>query len=465
MDVMTRRRLLGGIGASGLAAALVACTGSDGALSGAATSVPDTMVLPSSQSLGAGSFALFPQADMNFQTLLALGAAGQNAEVGEVIAVVSQANAAPGGATYQALYDAMVAMGDRLVQGAAEAASAGRVVTARSRYMRAAQYYNQALYWVLGTSTPGAEAQVYRTMDAAFTAAAEMMEPAWERLVIPYQGASLPGWFMRPPGSSGRRPTLILNNGSDGQNVDMVAQGGLAALERGYNVAIFEGPGQGSQLFLDNQVFRPDWEHVITPVVDAVLARPDVDPERVALRGISFGGELCPRAAAFEHRLAALVADPGMPAAWASYPSAITKVAEAGPQQEVNQIWAREIVPHLTNEEAFTLKKRVEIYTPEAHTQATQGQVPTDWYTIARTIQQFDNTDVLGQIRCPTLVTQYQGDDLAPGAPKLYGALTVSDKRLVEFGAETGAQYHCGPMAPQQVNETIYDWLDGVLQL
>jgi dienelactone hydrolase len=38
-------------------------------------------------------------------------------------------------------------------------------------------------------------------------------------------------------------------------------------------------------------------------VVDYLLSRPDVDPERIALIGLSFGGYLAPRAATAEHRL------------------------------------------------------------------------------------------------------------------------------------------------------------------
>jgi dienelactone hydrolase len=58
-------------------------------------------------------------------------------------------------------------------------------------------------------------------------------------------------------------------------------------------------------------VFRPDWEHVVSPVVDYALTRPEVDPQRVALMGASFGGYLAPRATSREHRLAACIADPG----------------------------------------------------------------------------------------------------------------------------------------------------------
>jgi hypothetical protein len=59
-------------------------------------------------------------------------------------------------------------------------------------------------------------------------------------------------------------------------------------------------------------IFRPDWEAVITPVIDHLANRSDVDQGRIALWCLSMGGYLAPRAAAFEHRLAALIADGGV---------------------------------------------------------------------------------------------------------------------------------------------------------
>jgi len=51
---------------------------------------------------------------------------------------------------------------------------------------------------------------------------------------------------------------------------------------------------------------------VIGPVVDYALGRDDVDPDRIALLGMSQGGYWVPRALAFENRIAAGVADPGV---------------------------------------------------------------------------------------------------------------------------------------------------------
>ena len=88
-----------------------------------------------------------------------------------------------------------------------------------------------------------------------------------------------------------------MNNGSDGPVTSVwppIAAGGVA---RDYNVVIFDGPGQQSMLFDRGVPFRHDWEQVITPVVDFLLGRSDVDPKQIVLYGISQAGVLgTPRA-------------------------------------------------------------------------------------------------------------------------------------------------------------------------
>jgi len=85
----------------------------------------------------------------------------------------------------------------------------------------------------------------------------------------------------------------------------------MEGIRRGYNVLIFEGPGQGEVIRVQHIPFRADWENVIGPVVDYAAERPDVDEDRIALWGISLGGYLAPRGAVYEPGIAALVADGG----------------------------------------------------------------------------------------------------------------------------------------------------------
>ncbi len=466
---MPRRMFLGTAAAGTAAAVLAACGGSNAKAAIPPATPPVTIPqTPAQATLGvnAESFQLFSEPIINFNALFAAGASGTAAALGEVVTATEQANSPAGGVTFQSYFDAMNAMGNKLATAAAESLKNGHTVSARERYLRAATYFDQALFFVLGTSTPGAEKDVYNTMNAAWTSAAALFEPAFEKVAIPYENTTLPGWFLRAPGAKGRRPTIIINNGSDAQNVDTYVYGGAAAIERGWNALIYEGPGQGANLFVDNMVFRPDWEKVVTPIVDFLSKRSDVDTKKIAISGWSFGGELVARAAAFESRLAAVVLDPGYAEPYMAFPADLRNIASSGDQATVNKTWQGIIVPGATPLQAFTLKKRLEIYTQEAHTEAVAGKVPSDWYTISRAMQQFNSTTVADKITMPTLVITYQNDGglMSSGVvPSIGPLLPKNSATLVTLGDDTGSEYHCAPMNPQWRNEVVFDWLDKTL--
>ena len=97
------------------------------------------------------------------------------------------------------------------------------------------------------------------------------------RVAVPYEGTTLPGYLLRPDASGAPRPTFVMTNGSDGPLAVPVGHRSREALDRGWNAFVYDGPGQQSMLFERNVPFRPDWETVLTPVVDALVDRPDVD--------------------------------------------------------------------------------------------------------------------------------------------------------------------------------------------
>ncbi len=193
-DTVSRRAMLG-VSSAATAAFLAACSAKSAvsdepgpperqpgpSTSAGTTTTTTTPISPTSEPL-----TLFAQSDLNFQALFALGGTPYGAgEVGEVNATVERINAA--GASYQTFFDEFMAAGGRLAERAAAAEADGHVVTARAAHRRAAQYYNQALFFELGTSTPDREQSVYETMQAQWDAASQLETPPFERVQIPYE--------------------------------------------------------------------------------------------------------------------------------------------------------------------------------------------------------------------------------------------------------------------------------------
>ncbi len=395
--------------------------------------------------------AFFSDATLNFQTLFALGAtAYQASEVGEIMTTIGRIQAR--GSTYAAFCEEFLGLGGRLATQADRARRRGHRVTAREYALRSANAYNQALFFVLALSDgPSREGPTYRLMRTQFDRAMGLLDTPATAVRIPYGRSFLPGWLLRPAGPRRRRPTIIFNNGSDAQNIDLYGWGALAAVQRGYNALMYEGPGQGSMLFLRKTPFRHDWERVVTPVVSYLRGRSDVDPRRIALWGWSMGGELVARAAAFEHRLAAVVADPGVQSVISSWPKEIIATAYDGTKAEVDAGF-QQLLAGAPPALQFTLRKRLEIY-----------RTPS-WYDVVRMMQRYTVKDLVGRIQAPMLVTEPQLEQFWPGEAQLvYDGLRARGRAITRFTSAEGAQYHCEPMAPQVRNERILDWLAGPL--
>jgi Esterase FrsA-like len=412
---------------------------------------------------------LFTLSALDFETLFAFGSIGYGcAEFGELATMVNQVNAA--GASLQTYYDTFLAMAGSVGALADRELAAGHVASARSAYLRASYYYDMCLYYILGTSARARQTDAYAAMERCWQRASELFDPPFEPVRIPYGNSWLPGWLLRPDARPVRRPTVILNNGEDSQSVEMYVDGGAAALERGYNALIFEGPGQGSMLFERQIPFRPDWENVITPVVDYLVSRPDVDPSHIALIGMSLGGELVVRAAAFEHRLAAVVADPGCLSLWLATTTVLPPIGALftgrATKEQVNDAWAKDFVPTFDAVTRYELAKGSEPLGRQFLSAALSGRVFTDLHDFGTTLMQFTCAQVADRVTAPTLVTAYQDDTLivpASGqAPEVYKLLR-SDKQYHYFTAAEGAQYHCAPMAPQTRNQVVFGWLDDTL--
>src|SRR5829696_2088583 len=342
----------------------------------------------------------------------------------------------------------------------AEASEAeGHRVSAREAYLRASNYYRTSYPFFYGAPVDPRLIEAFDKETAAFRRAAALFDPPVEPVEIPYGGTTLPGYFYRVDDSNERRPTLIATNGYDSTVHEMHFGHAVAAVRRGYNCLTFDGPGQGRALVKQNLHMRPDWENVVAPVADYALSRPEVDSERVALIGWSFGGYLAPRAASGEHRLAACIADPGqwdmieaMKGMFARF-SVSQEIVDLLPDVDPNVLEpyfeAVEASPQLS----WTFKQR-----------ALWVHGLDSMMDYLRITPQYRLSNRADKIRCPTLITWAENDPIAGFAEKLYEALTCP-KTLLRFTNAEGAGDHCEMNARTLFHQRAYDWLDGTLEV
>jgi len=392
----------------------------------------------------------FTDPDFGFTNLIALGRSYYRAgNPGKLLAIVSKIKAGDFESASQAYHQAGVEL-----RTLAEAAAAKHHnVSAREAYLWAAGYFSSALRFLDGTDDHERMLPCWQEYASCWSAAAGLFEPPIERLEIPYEGASLTGWFLRVDKSRRRRPLVLLNNGADGLEESMYVLGGAGALARGHNCLIFNGPGQGDSLWMRKLYFRPDWEKVITPVVDAMLRHREVDPKRIALVGISQGGYWVPRALAFEHRIAAGVADPGVwdvSEPWLhNLPAFVGRLLDAKNRAQFDQMIQMGTASN--PKVRGMLRFRMRPY----------GM--TSYYDAFHAVQEYNLSEVASRIRCPMLITDPEGEQFFPGqVQKLYDALTCS-KATVHFSREQGADQHCEVAAPGYRDFSIYNWLDEAL--
>ena len=351
-------------------------------------------------------------------------------------------------------YREWIATADRIAAVGEESASAGHAVSARDAYLRASSYYRTAYLPLYGSPVDPRLVEAFDKETTVFQKAAALMRPPVEPVEIPYERTTLPGYFCQVDDSGRPRPTLVCTNGYDSTINEMYVTF-ATALPRGYNLLLFDGPGQGRPLIEQGLVFRPDWENVVTPVVDYALTRPEVNPEKVVLLGWSFGGYLAPRAASGEHRLAACIADPGF---WDLF--------------EANKAGLSSLP-----KETFDKLPDVDPSVLEPFMEKIRANPKLRWSIIQRNFwvhgvdslleflklsEDYSLKEAAAQIRCPTLLGWSEGDSLSWNAERIYDALTPP-KELVRCMNAEGAGDHCEVRARPLFDQRAFDWLDKVL--
>jgi len=184
-----------------------------------------------------------------------------------------------------------------------EAEKAGHIRTAMNCWLRAADYYRSAEFW-LAADDP----RRLKAFDKCERASHKWLNYLGGEVVeIPYEkGISLPAYFVKPRNIS-RCPVLISFGGLDSFKDELWFMTGRGAVQRGIAVLMVDGPGQGGTLRRHKIASRYDYEVPVGKCIDWLEKRSDVDTKRIAVSGSSMGGYYAARAGAKEHRLAACI--------------------------------------------------------------------------------------------------------------------------------------------------------------
>jgi dipeptidyl aminopeptidase/acylaminoacyl peptidase len=305
---------------------------------------------------------------------------------------------------------------------AREALAAGRKITARDYFFHANQYYRMSDVFLTYQENE-LKAERFRKAQECFRAGAQLHTPVIEVISVQCGGEKYEGYFCHPDRSAaGKWPALLFLGGADAYAEEIYFSAKLMT-ERGWAVLLVDTPGRGSSMYLKNIGTRADYEVPGKACLDYLFSRPEIDPKRVALIGISMAGYYAPRVAAFDKRIKALIA-------WSGCYSILDDLYD----------FCHHLQPTVQR-----LLRGV------SHEDAREQ------------LKDFTMAGIAQNITCPTLITHGDKDTLmsVEGAKRLFAEIGATDKTLRIYNEKDGAgRIHCSHDYWAHNVPYMLDWLE-----
>jgi pimeloyl-ACP methyl ester carboxylesterase len=372
-----------------------------------------------------GNRRLFADPNYHFQTLRVLNnVAAGGADVTEVLETIGEIH----GGSADEWYDAWSAMAKR---NFARAQKTRDKVSSGLAYLRAHCYWRTAEFLLKGDDVRRPSA--WTSQVDAFDRGLKALGIAHERMSVPYEGGALRAIFYPGPSGWENKPLIVMVGGEDSTLEELYFMLAPAAHRRGYGMLAYEGPGQGAALREHGLFFIPEWEKPNAAVLDAYLGT-HAHPRSIVLVGMSMGGYLAPRAAAFEPRIDGVVSF-----------DVCFDFAEIA--QRFNALL-------LDPARAPRVSGVID------SVRWTFGMQTND--EILERAKAFRLADVAGRITGDVLVLVGEEDEFIPVAQGAAFVAALTGARSVErayFDRASGGAEHCQEGASTLWHETFFDWL------
>jgi len=313
-------------------------------------------------------------------------------------------------------------------------------------FLGAAYAYRFALQYIDPTK-PDFEKNV-EIMEKAFLQGATCLGVPLRAVEIPFENASLPGYYLELDHQA--RPTLVMIGGGDSFREDLFYVAGYPGWKRGYNVLMVDLPGQG-KVPGRGLHYRPDMGAPISVVLDWLEKNATVKPEQVAVYGISGGGWHTAQAAVSDKRIRAWIA------ATPIFDMALTFERSFGAALKTPG-WLLNALLRLTG--SFNESAEINL-----NKYAWQFGTPDFASAMVQVPAQTRPVNYIA-IECPSLflVSEGEAEEMRRQTYLMYDDFKQRgvDVTLREFIAEDGADGHCELNNLRLLHLVVFGWLDRV---
>ncbi|MCR4763386.1 MAG: alpha/beta fold hydrolase [Lachnospiraceae bacterium] len=271
-----------------------------------------------------------------------------------------------------------------------------------------------------------------------------------DRVEVPFGDVKLPVMHVVPTGKS--RGTIVLHGGNDSYFEEFLFSV-LYLQEKGFEVYMFEGPGQGGVMRLQGVHFTHEWEKPTGAILDYFHL------EDVTIIGISLGGYLAPRAAALDKRIKRVVA-------WSVFPcfQDILVSMQPMPVQRAFHLFMKLHAKGLLNL-VFEKKAKKSPIIDWGIRHGCYAYEAPDAYSYAKKLKLYDLAPVADRITQDMLILGANGDhfiDYRLIGREINMLTNVRSLTFRLFTDKEDAQNHCNVGNGKLALDTICDWIDQV---